>query len=171
MKKIICLVTILVVFLSGCNTLMNTPTKKVEELMSKYQKVDEDITDEIDALFNDDATLTQDEKNKYKDIIKKQYKNLTYTVKDETVNGDTAVVEVEIEVLDYKKIINDLDSKYSNDTTLDKAKYNTEKIENLSKAKEKVRYTLEINVRKNSDGNWEVSGLTSSDRKKIQGMY
>ena len=45
------------------------------------------------------------------------------------------------------------------------------KIDALSKAKEKVKYTLEINARKDKDGNWEVVGLTSSDRKKIQGMY
>ena len=55
--------------------------------------------------------------------------------------------------------------------TLDRSNYNAMKIDALSKAKEKVKYTLEINARKDKDGNWEVVGLTSSDRKKIQGMY
>ena len=54
---------------------------------------------------------------------------------------------------------------------IDRSNYNAMKIDALSKAKEKVKYTLEINVRKDKDGNWEVAGLTSSDRKKIQGMY
>lgn len=171
MKKIFLFVFGLLVLLTGCNTLINTPTKKVEELLSKYQIVDQDISSEVDNLLNDEVTLTSDEKVKYKDIISKQYKNLVYTIKDETVDGDNAIVTVEIEVLDYKKVIDEVDSKYSNDVTLDRSNYNAMKIDALSKAKEKVKYTLEINVRKDKDGNWEVVGLTSSDRKKIQGMY
>ena len=171
MKKIFLFVFGLLVLLTGCNTLINTPTKKVEELLSKYQMVDQDISSEIDNLLNDEVTLTSDEKAKYKDIISKQYKNLVYTIKDETVDGDNAIVTVEIEVLDYKKVIDEVDSKYSNDVTLDRSNYNAMKIDALSKTKEKVKYTLEINVRKDKDGNWEVAGLTSSDRKKIQGMY
>ena len=138
MKKIFLFVFGLLVLLTGCNTLINTPTKKVEELLSKYQMVDQDISSEIDNLLNDEVTLTSDEKVKYKDIISKQYKNLVYTIKDETVDGDNAIVTVEIEVLDYKKVIDEVDSKYSNDVTLDRSNYNAMKIDALSKAKEKV---------------------------------
>lgn len=170
MKKITFLMVLLVLFLSGCGNLMNTPTKKVEELFSKYQKVDNDINTEIDQLLATE-TLTDTQKTKYKDIISNQYKKLTYVVKDEEVNGDNAIVKVEIEVVDFKKVVDDLDSKYSNDTTLDKTKYIDEKLDLLDKAKEKVKYTLDINVTKDNDGNWKVTGLTSSDIKKIQGMY
>ena len=33
------------------------------------------------------------------------FENLTYTIKDEVVNGDTATVEAEIQVTDFYKVI------------------------------------------------------------------
>lgn len=171
MKKIALTITILGIFLAGCTNMMNTPTKKVEELMSKYQKVDNDISEEINALLNEETTLTEEEKNDYREIIVNQYKKLTYVIKDEEVDGDKAIVKTEIEVIDYKKAIDDIDSKYSNDTTLDRQNYNKDKIEALKNAKDKVKYTLDLSVVKDNDNNWKVEGLTSSDRKKIQGMY
>lgn len=171
MKKIALTITILGIFLAGCTNMMNTPTKKVEELMSKYQKVDNDINEEINALLNEETTLTEEEKNDYREIIINQYKKLTYVIKDEEVDGDKAIVKTEIEVIDYKKAIDDIDSKYSNDTTLDKQNYNKDKIEALKNAKDKVKYTLDLSVVKDDNNNWKVEGLTSSDRKKIQGMY
>ena len=34
-------------------------------------------------------------------LLKKQYQNLSYKIKEETEDGDNATVEVEIEVYDY----------------------------------------------------------------------
>jgi len=171
MKKILIFTFILSIFITGCGNLMNTPTKRVEELMSKYQKNDESISGEIDTMLNEEENLTTEQRNQYKNIINKQYKNLTYEIKDEEVDGDNAVVKVEIEVTDYKKVIDELDSRYSSDATLDRNNYNNEKINELNNANEKVRYTLDINTKKDEDGNWYVTGLTTADRKKIQGMY
>ena len=39
--------------------------------------------------------------------MKKQYQNLTYTIKDEEIDGDTAIVKVEIEVYDFNKAMNE----------------------------------------------------------------
>ncbi len=171
MKKLLLTFTLIGALLVGCTKIMNTPTKKVEELMSKYQKVDDDIKNEINALLNDEVNLTEEERKEYYDIITNQYKKLTYVIKDETVDKDKAVVTTEIEVIDYKKEIDNVDSRYSSDATLDKNNYNKDKISALKNAKEKVKYTLEINVTKDKDGNWSVDSLTSNDRKKIQGMY
>ena len=38
-------------------------------------------------------------------------------------------------------------------------------------AKDKVKYTLEIKLTKDDDGNWMVDALTNEQIKKIQGMY
>lgn len=37
--------------------------------------------------------------------------------------------------------------------------------------KEKIKYTLEIEVNKDESGNWKIVNLTDTDIKKIQGMY
>lgn len=153
-------------FLFGCS-LSNTPTSKVEDLFSKYQRLDNDIDNEIDIILNSE-TLTDEQNNKYRKIIENQYKNLVYEIKDETIDGDSAVVVAQIEVLDYKKVINELGSEKNK---YDIMEYNNLKIEKLEKAKEKVAYTLNINLIKEDDGNWKIKYLSDDDIKKMQGMY
>ncbi len=170
MKKIILLgVTIitLLTILVGCS-LSNTPTSKVEELFSKYQRLDTDISDEIDTLLSTE-TLTNDQKDRYRKLIENQYRNLTYEIKDEKTDGDIAVVTTQIEVLDYRKAISELNTEVGND--YDILEYNNKKLDKLEEVKDKVAYTIEINVVKDDNGNWKLSNLSSNDIKKIQGMY
>lgn len=170
MKKIILLSVCLFITLTiliGCS-LSNTPTSQVENLFSKYQMLDDDITLEINDLLETE-TLTNEQKERYKKLIEDQYKNLTYEIKDETIDGDKAVVKVQIEVLDYRKAISELNT--SENTNYDILEYNNKKIEKLESVKEKVAYTLEIDVIKDKNGNWKLSDLSNEDIKKIQGMY
>lgn len=170
MKKIIFLGSVLfitLVCLFGCS-LSNTPTSKVEELFTKYQMLDDDIKKGIDDILANE-TLTNEQKEKYKEIISNQYKNLTYEIKDEKVDGDLAVVTVQIEVYDYRKAISNLNTEL--DTNYDVLEYNNKKLDTLEKVKDKVSYTLDINVLKDNNGNWYLAELSNTDIKKIQGMY
>lgn len=168
MKKLLILL-ILSVSLIGCS-LSNTPTSKVEELMTKYQTVDDDIKDEIEIVLTDE-TLTLEQKKEYRELIEKQYKNMSYEVKEEIIDGDKATVTVAIEVVDYKKVIQQLENQYIDKVDYSIEDYNTEKIAKLKEAKEKVTYTLDIEVSKTSEGEWKVDNLSNIDKKKIQGMY
>lgn len=169
MKKLLILFMAFVC-LTGCGKLMNTPTKQVEELFSKYQSFDNDIKTELDTLLSKE-TFTESQKQEYRDIIKKQYKNLTYTIKDEKVDGNNAIVTTEIEVLDFKKIVNQLDDEYSTKADVTTNDYIDEKIKRLKNANDKIKYTLEIEVTKDENNNWKIVNLTDTDIKKIQGMY
>lgn len=166
MKKKIGLFLVLILLLSGC-AMSNSPTSKVEDLFMKYQKVDEDIALGIDNVI-DYQNLTESHKERYRKLLEDQYKNLSYEIKDELVDGDTATVLVEIEVIDYKKVISDLTFDSSIYT---KESYDEEKLNRLENAKDKVKYTLEIKLTKDDDGNWKVDALTNEQIKKIQGMY
>ena len=168
MKKAL-LLLILSLTLLGCK-LDNTPTSKVEELLVKYQKLDTQIEEEIEDVLSDE-TLTFQQKNEFKDLIKEQYKNMTYEVKEEEIDGDTAIVTVEIEVKDYKSAINIVGDKYIGKEDYTVEQYNTDKIEELKKVKEKVTYILDIELTKNTDGEWRVNNLSNVEKKKIQGMY
>ena len=170
MKKIILLALTLIVTLFvavGCS-LSNTPTSKVEELFSKYQMLDDDITSEIDDLLSTE-TLTGAQKERYRKIIEDQYKNLTYEIKDEKIDGDTAIVTAQIEVLDYRKSISELNT--DENTNFDLLEYNNQKLDKLENTKDKVAYTLELTVLKDKNGNWKLASLSQNDIKKIQGMY
>ena len=161
------LVSLLFIF-TGCTDLMNTPTKRVEELFSKYQTLDKDITKEIDTLVKSE-NLTDEEANRYRNIIEKQYKMLVYNVKDEKIDGENATVTVQIEVLDYKSAIQKVDLNYQDDN-YDKVKYTKDKLDALEQTKDKVTYTIEVPLVK-KDKKWQVSNLSNDDLKKIQGMY
>lgn len=166
MKKKLLLLLIPILFLVGCE-MGNTPTSKIENLLMKYQKTDEDIISGINDVV-DIQDMPEARKERYKEILAKQYKNLTYKIKDELIDGDNATVVVEIEVLDYKNAINDL---VFDSTIYTKETYDDEKLNRLEQVTDKVTYTLEINLNKDDDGDWRVLALTNEDIKKIQGMY
>jgi hypothetical protein len=166
MKKKILLLAIFTFLLIGCS-MSNTPTSKVEELLSKYQRLDNDISMGINSVL-DEQNLTDVHKERYRKLLETQYKNLSYEIKDEIIDGDTAMVIVEIEVIDYKKAINDL----TFDSMLyTKESFDEEKLDRLEEAKDKVTYTLELSLTKDKEGTWKLNALTNEQIKKIQGMY
>lgn len=160
---------IFLLLLVGCS-LSNTPTAQVEDLLSKYQMLDNDIKSGIDTVVEGES-LTTDQQERYRKIIEKQYKNLMYEVKDEEIDGDEAEITVEIEVMDYKKIVNEINSSYQGQNNYTVESYNNAKLDALEKAKDKVTYTIEFDVIKDKDGNWRLTSLDNEIIKKIQGMY
>jgi len=168
MKKLLILIFIHILLI-GC-TLNNTPTSKVEELMVKYQTLDDDIKDEIEQVLRDEELMLE-QKNEYRNLLETQYKNMSYEIKDEIIDGDIAEVTVAIEVIDYKKTIEKVEQEYNEIKDYTVEEYNDDKIKRLKEAKEKVNYTLNVDVIKNNDGSWEVTSLSNVDKKKIQGMY
>lgn len=164
MKKI--LILLVVFLLSGC-VMGNSPTSLVENLFNKYQMLDDDIEDDINRML-DGQSLSSDQIIRYRKLLESQYKNLTYEVKNEEIDGDKAVVTVEIEVIDYKKAIRD----FTFDSNLyTKYEYDNKKLNLLENAKDKVIYTIDINVSKDKDGNWKLDNLSNSTLQKIEGMY
>ena len=90
MKKLVFL--ILSLLLVGCNDLSNTPTKKAEEFLKKYQSLDSSVISDLNNAINE-TDLNEEQKKLYVDIMKKHYQNLSYEIKDETMDGDEAVVK------------------------------------------------------------------------------
>ena len=76
-----------------------------------------------------------------------------------------------IEVIDYKKQVNDTNNYYQGKTDYTVEDYNNTKLDKLEKAKDKVKYTIDFEVKKDSNGNWKLSSLSNETIKKIQGMY
>lgn len=166
MKRKIFLISFILFLLVGC-AMANTPTSIVENVLMKYQKVDNDIDNAIDSVL-DEQNLTEDHAKRYRKLLTDQYKNLSYEVLDERIDGDKATVTVEIEVIDYKNAIADLTF---DSTIYTKESFDEEKLNRLESAKDKVTYTLDLTLTKDSDDNWRIDALTNEQIKKIQGMY
>ena len=156
-------------FSLGCN-LGNTPTSKVEDLLMKYQKLDEDITTDINDVLEEE-NLTNEQKERYKKLLENQYKNLSYKIKDEQIDGNNAVVTIELEVMNYKKAKEKTEEEYKDIEDYTIEEYNNKKLDNLENVKEKIVYTIELTLDKDKDSNWKLNALSNIDKKKLQGMY
>ena len=165
------------ILLVGC-TLSNTPTKKVERYLDNYRNLDETVLTQLDTIVEADTIMTATQKEDYRNILKRQYQNLVYSVKDEIVDGDKAKVTVEIEVYDLYKITNEADKYYTTspdefkDETgnVSQTKYIDYRLSKLKEAKDKVKYTIEFNLTK-VDNVWIIDDINEETRQKIHGLY
>ncbi len=103
MKKFI--VVLMVILLSAC-TLGKavTPRQKVSEFLDKYKNENTDILSQLDETIDTEIT-DDDQKDRYRTLMVNQYKNMEYEIKDEIIEDDNAVVEVEVTVYDYASAI------------------------------------------------------------------
>ena len=182
MKKIkrVLLAISFLFLLVGCGNMMDTPTKKVEMFLSKYQTLDKKVLDQLDTIMEDSDSLTDSQKEEYHELMKKQYQNLSYKIKDETIDGDNALVTVEVEVLDYGKSISEAEAYLANNREefvtdkekdiIDKTKFLDYKIKAMSQVKDKVTYTINFNLVK-EDNDWKLNDISDIDRLKLHGLY
>ncbi|MCI8460561.1 MAG: hypothetical protein HFE81_04120 [Bacilli bacterium] len=106
MKKILIAFLLGIIILTGCDNTMNTPTSKVEDFLGKYQKLDKKVLTELEETLKKDDSMNEEQRKEYQILLEKQYQNLSYKIKNEEIEGDTATVDVEVEVLDYQTSIN-----------------------------------------------------------------
>lgn len=148
--------------LTGCQ-LDNTPTAKVEGLLSEYQMLDKDISISYIDLSND-VNISNEYKERYEDLIRSQYRNMSYEIKEEEIDGENAVVTAQIEVIDYQKVLD----QYNND--FNENEYHEKVLEKLEKAKDKITYSIKFNVIMNENGNWQVEELSQEEKGKLLGI-
>lgn len=177
MKKLIavCLGLLLLV---GCTNMANTPSEKVEDFLSKYQKLDDDVLTQLDVTIDNDSDMDDDQKKDYRALMEKQYQNLSYKIIDEKVEDDTATVDAEIEVYDYQTSITkskeyfdeNKDEFVTDDDETGIKKYTDYKIKQLKDVTDKTTYTITFNLTK-EDGEWKLQDITDTDRQKLHGLY
>lgn len=103
MKKII--IGLMVILLSACTLgAAATPRQKVSEFLDKYKNQNDDILTQLDETIKNDITNTE-HRDRYKTLMTNQYKNMEYEIKEEIIEENNAVVEVEITVYDYASAI------------------------------------------------------------------
>ena len=187
MKKILGIFLLSLVFVTGCNMSMNTPTAAVEQYLSKYQNLDGEITAQLDKVISSDISMSDEQKENYKELMLNQYRNLSYKIENENIVDDEAEVEVEIQILDYASNIGEsriyykdhLDEFEDNADTI--AEDIEEGIDNISSFIEyKIKNMKGVtNTRKETitfyltkvDNEWVVDDLSDTDLQKLHGLY
>ncbi|MBR3199641.1 MAG: hypothetical protein IKG27_06525 [Bacilli bacterium] len=164
MKKIT-LIIIALLLLIGCKNTNNTPTSKVEEFFSSYQTLNKDVLNDLDNIVSKDKTMSKEEKEEYKVLLEKQYQNLSYKIKNEEIIKNKAIVDTEIEVLDYYTTIEKVKRENKNEKT-----YQKEKLDALKQVNTKTKYNITFTLIK-EDNNWKLDSLEKDIIKKIHGLY
>ena len=176
MKKILVLL-ISIFLITGCNGMMNTPTRRVEEYLGKYQILDSSVLTELDNVV-DNSDYSDDYKEEYKELMIKQYQNLSYKIKNEQTDGDAANVIVELEVFDYNNALTEAEdyidehpSEFeSDDNETSEEKIDHYKINTMKEVTDKASYTINFSLVKDNK-KWVLEKITDSDLEKIHGLY
>lgn len=175
MKKI--LIFLLFIFvISGCGKNTNSPTSEVQKLFSNYNSLSSDVLIQLDSVMESE-NLTDEQISKYKEVIKRQYEDLKYTINDEVISDDKAIVSVDIEVYNLNKVISDSDEYLKNnkdefyvDDKLDNNKFWDYKLDKMFKAEDRIKYTIDFSLTK-LNNKWHLDELLETDRQKIHGLY
>ena len=174
MKKFLfCLV--LMILLSGCMNMEigNTPSRKVEDYFNKYQTLDKDVMNDLMTTINNDSSIKASEREDYMQFMENHYRDLTYEIKDEIIDGNKAKVIVEITVRDYSKIVREAENyrdENKDDFENEIRSFSAYRLEELKKAKDTITYTLNLELTKKKD-KWILNQLSNADLNKINGLY
>ena len=180
MKKIFLIFALSIIF-TGCSLgvdMDNTPTKQVETYLNNYQILNSNVLSELDSIVNDELAFDENQKTEYRDILKKHYQDLTYKIKEETINGDKATVEAEIEVNDYTKALKSAEAYKTTNSSefmdenneFSESKFNDYKLGLLKDSNERVKYTIYFSLTKSGD-KWQLDELNETEQDKILGIY
>lgn len=170
MKKILMIISLLFL-VTGCNDMMNTPTRRVEEFLGKYQAIDSSVLTELDSVV-DESDYSDEYKEEYKELMIKQYQNLSYKIKNEQTDGDNATVIVEIEVFDYNNALNEASDYIEEHPEEFEEEEDIEhyKINAMKEVTDKASYTINFSLVKDNK-KWVLEKISDSDLEKIHGLY
>lgn len=178
MKKIL-LIVLALICLSGCSCNNNTARGAVEAFLDEYRNLSASVVGDMDDVVDSEENLNDEQKDKYRDILRKQYTDLTYEIISEDYDDSTAIVETKITVYNLGKAQNEA-SEYLNEHSeefydenheYDLSKFLDYKLDLMQMNTDTVSYTINFNVEKNEDGVWQVVELSQSDLEKIHGIY
>lgn len=176
MKKI--LVTVFcILLLSGCGDPHKGAEKVVENYIDKYVNHDKDIIEQLNDRANEQE-LSENQKEIYIDIMKRQYGDLKYEFLSEEYDGDDATITLKITVYDLYKVqkeaeeflLSNKEEFYDENDVYDKTIFLGYKLDKMQKTEERVQYTIDIFVTK-SNSEWQVVQPSKTVLEKIHGIY
>ncbi|MEG0794248.1 MAG: hypothetical protein RSF02_03310 [Bacilli bacterium] len=180
MKKILTIVGVLLssLLLAGCSCTKMSATGAVKDFLDQYRNLSSSVLTDLEKVIAKES-FNDKQKEKYRDILKKQYTDLKYEVTDESYDGDNAVVKTKISVYDLYKVQSEaatyltthMDEFKNGAGSYDNDKFLDYKLDQMKKNNNKVEYTINFNVIKGDKGNWKVKEITTSDLEKIHGIY
>lgn len=177
-KKVLVVICAILLF-TGCSCTMNDnkPEEAVETFFEKYRAKDDNIITQLkETIENED--LTDDAKEKYQELMEKQYDQFAYVIKDVKEEDNAATVTTEVTVLNYRSAILKAEEELKNNPekfnddegNFSEEKYMDYKIEKMQEVTDTTTHTIDLSLTKEA-GMWTVDQLSSDDISKLHGLY
>ena len=167
---VVVIVFLVVLYFKIKDNKLNSPAEVTKNYLEKYIKLDKEIISNIKFEYKDN--LNDDQKNIFAKAIRRQYEKMGYSILNEEINNDKAIIKTEVTVFDYNNCWNNAEDyvniyAYRFSDEVKKVDY---KLSQMTKCKEKVTYNIKFNfIKKNNK--WEMSKLSNDDIRKINGIY
>jgi len=84
-KKIILFLTC-ILFVVGCSCSNDKAVDAVEKYLNEYKGLSDNVLKDVDKLIGEEE-LEDKHQDTYKEIMKKQYRDLNYTIENEAYDG------------------------------------------------------------------------------------
>lgn len=177
MKKILVLI-LSILLICSCGKKM-TAKDVVIDYLEGYRTHSKEVMDALDDYIDDEKDLSDKQKETYKEVLKKQYKNIKYTITNETYNKEEATVTVKVTVFDLYKAQKEADDYLAthneeflnDDNSYNRNKFLDYKLDLMNDYVDQVDYTIDFKLYKNESDNWEIKDLSKEDLEKIHGIY
>ena len=175
MKKILLVIACLFMVV-GCSCESDKASDAVERYLNDYKGLSNNVLEDIDELVENEE-LTDKGEDIYKEVLKRQYRDLIYTIENEDYDGDTAKVSVKITVYDLYKAQKDASEylsahpdEFLTDGEYDNDLYTEYKLETMRDTNDTISYNVVFTTTK-SDGKWYVEQPDAETLEKIHGVY
>ncbi len=175
MKKIIIFLTCILCAV-GCSCSKDLASDAVEKYLDSYKGLSDNVLGDIDDLVKKE-NLSDKHGETYKEVLKRQYRDLNYTIEDEKYDGDTALVTVKVTVYDLYKVdknagvyLNSHQDEFLTDGVYDSIKYLEYKLKEMKNVNDTISYTLVFKTIK-KDGKWELEQPDEETLEKLHGIY
>ncbi len=174
MKKFLAMLIILF-SLTGCGG--DSPKSAVDSYFKKYKSLSSDVLVDLEEIVESE-NLNEEQQEKYRDILKKQYKDLEYEIIEEEYDDDVSYVTVKVKVYDLYKVQSDASTYLSNNpeafynenNEYDVNKFISYKLDKMQDVTDKIEYTITLTVTKEDD-KYKVMQPSENDLRKIHGIY
>ena len=163
--------------ITGCSCSKRGAKGAVEDYLNQYKNLSSNVISDINRVV-DKEDLTDAQKEKYRDVLKRQYQDMKYKVINESYDGDNATIEVKITVYDYYKVgkdantyLNNNQDEFKENGTFSNSLFMDYKLDKMKNVTDTVEYDITFNVTKDDNDNYKVSDVSQSDLEKIHGIY
>lgn len=175
MKKLL-MVLMCLVCVVGCACNNDKASDAVEKYLNDYKGLSDNVLKDIDDLVEKEA-LADKQRDTYKEVMKRQYRDMMYTIENESYDGDNASVTVKITVYDLYKAskesstyLNNHQDEFLTNGVYDNSKYLDYKLNQMKDITDTISYNVVFKVIK-VDGKWQVEQPSEETLEKIHGIY